>query len=87
MGIVANKINAYNVILEKMREYPNDIPLDDDGNISSAFREYIKLMFTPEEAEIVQHLDIKPLTVNVIAKRIGNGTIISCESKCSESLS
>lgn len=71
MGNVANKINAYNVILEKMREYPNDIPLDDDGNISSAFREYIKLMFTPEEAEIVQHLDIKPLTVNVIAKRIG----------------
>ena len=71
MAIVITKINAYNVILEKMREYPNDIPLDDEGNISSAFREYIKLMFTPEEAEIVQHLDIKPLTVNAIAKRIG----------------
>jgi len=71
VAIVITKINAYNVILEKKREYPNDIPLDDEGNISSAFREYIKLMFTPEEAEIVQHLDIKPLTVNAIAKRIG----------------
>ena len=57
---MTTKTDVYDVILEKMREYPNDIPLDDSGNISSAFREYIKLMFTPEEAEIVQHLDIKP---------------------------
>ena len=71
MGNITNKINAFDVILEKMREYPNDVPLDDDGNISSAFRDYIKLMFTPEEAEIVQHLDIKPLSINEIAKRIG----------------
>ena len=42
MAIVITKINAYNVILEKKREYPNDIPLDDEGNISSAFHEYIK---------------------------------------------
>ena len=28
-------------------------------------------MFTPEEAEIVQHLDIKPLSLREIAKRLG----------------
>jgi len=63
--------DPYEIILEKMREYPNDIPVDENGNISKAFREYIKIMFTPEEAEIAQHLDITPLNVNEIAKRIG----------------
>jgi len=63
--------DPYDLILKKMREYPNDIPIDEKGNISEAFREYIKLMFTPDEAEIAQHLDIKPLTVNEIARRIG----------------
>ena len=41
-----------------MREYPNDIPLDENGNVSKAFKEYIKLFFTPEEAEIAKHLEI-----------------------------
>jgi Pyruvate/2-oxoacid:ferredoxin oxidoreductase delta subunit/DNA-binding Lrp family transcriptional regulator len=54
-----------------MREYPNDIPLDKNGNVSKAFIEYIKLMFTPEEAEIAKHLDIKPLYLKEISKRLG----------------
>ncbi|MFX0134803.1 MAG: hypothetical protein ACFFDN_14270, partial [Candidatus Hodarchaeota archaeon] len=62
--------DPYEVILQKMREYPNDIPIV-DGKISQAFREYIKLLFTPEEAEIAQHLDIRPLSVREISKRIG----------------
>ena len=37
--------DAYEVIINKMREYPNDVPLDKDGNVSEAFRECIKLLF------------------------------------------
>jgi len=51
--------DPYDIILKKMREYPNNIPIDENGNISEAFKEYIKIMFTPEEAEIAQHLEIK----------------------------
>jgi len=63
--------DPYEIIISKMREYPNDIPVDKDGNASDAFIEYIKLMFTPEEAEIAQHLDIKPLSLREISKRLG----------------
>ncbi len=63
--------DPYEVILKKMREYPNDIPVNTNGNISEAFREYIKLMFTPVEAEIAQHLEIKTQNIYEIAKRIG----------------
>ncbi|MFX1337376.1 MAG: 4Fe-4S binding protein [Promethearchaeota archaeon] len=53
-----------------MRRYPSDIPIK-DGKISDAFREYIKLLFTPEEAKIAQHLETRPLSAGTIAKRIG----------------
>ncbi len=62
--------DPYEIILQKMRKYPNDIPIV-DGEISQAFREYIKLLFTPEEAEIAQYLDIRPLSTREISKRIG----------------
>ena len=62
--------DPYETILEKMKEYPTGIPMK-DGKVSEAFEEYIKLLFTPEEAEIAQHLEIMPLPVNEIAKRAG----------------
>lgn len=62
--------DPYEVILQKMRKYPSDIPFK-DGKISDAFRDYIKLLFTPEEAEIAQHLETRPLSVGTLAKRIG----------------
>ncbi len=62
--------DPYETILEKMKEYPTGIPMK-DGKVSEAFEEYIKLLFTPEEAEIAQHLEIMPLPVNEIAKRVG----------------
>ena len=40
------ELNTYDKILNNMREYPNDIPLV-DGEISEAFRAFIKLLFTP----------------------------------------
>ncbi|TFG05952.1 MAG: 4Fe-4S dicluster domain-containing protein [Promethearchaeota archaeon] len=63
--------DPYDVIIKKMREYPNDIPVDETGNVSEAFKEYLKLFFTPEEAKVAQHLEIMPLSVNEIAKRMG----------------
>jgi ferredoxin len=62
--------DPYEIILQKMRRYPSDIPMI-DGKISDAFRDYVKLLFTPEEAEIAQHLETRPLSVGTIAKRIG----------------
>ena len=53
-----------------MRRYPCDIPII-KGKTSDAFREYIKLLFTPEEAKIAQHLETRPLSAGTIAKKIG----------------
>ncbi len=64
------KTSPYERILENMREYPNDIPMV-DGEISEAFREYIELMFTPEEAEVAQHLEVNPLSVREVSRRVG----------------
>ncbi|MHA1300826.1 MAG: ATP-binding protein [Candidatus Helarchaeota archaeon] len=67
------KENPYDKILQNMREYPNDIPIV-EGKISEAFKEYIKLMFTPEEAEVAQHLEVRPLSARAISKRLGKST-------------
>jgi ferredoxin len=66
----SNSEDPYEVILQKMRNYPSDIPIS-EGKQSEAFREYIKLLFTPEEAEIAQHLETRPLSAGTIANRIG----------------
>jgi hypothetical protein len=64
-------ISPYDIIINKMKDgYPNSIPMV-DGKVSDAFREYIQLMFTPEEAEIAQHLETKPLSAITISKRLG----------------
>lgn len=62
--------SPYDVIIDKMKEYAPGVPMR-DGEVSPAFREYMKLLFTPEEAEVMQHLEIRPLPVEEIAKRIG----------------
>ncbi|MFW9825267.1 MAG: ATP-binding protein [Candidatus Thorarchaeota archaeon] len=61
--------DPYEQVLLNMREYPNDIPIV-DGEISEAFREFIKLLFTPEEAEIAQHLTVRPQSVGSISTKI-----------------
>jgi len=62
--------DPYERILLNMREYPNDIPIV-DGDVSEAFKAYIKLLFTPEEAEVAQYLSVKPQSINRLAKKIG----------------
>lgn len=62
--------DPYEKIIENMREYPQDIPIS-DGEVSKAFREFIELLFTPEEAEIAQYLEVRPQPVRILAKKIG----------------
>ncbi|MFX0049107.1 MAG: 4Fe-4S binding protein [Candidatus Hermodarchaeota archaeon] len=62
--------DPYERIIQNMREYPNDIPIV-DGNTSEAFKEFIKLLFTPQEAEIAQYLTVSPQSINRIAKKCG----------------
>jgi len=62
--------DPYEKILKNMREYPNDIPIT-DGKISEAFREFISLLFTPEEAEVAQYLTVRPQSVGMISKKMG----------------
>ena len=63
-------LDPYEKILQNMREYPNDIPIT-NGKISEAFREFIKLLFTPEEAEIAQYLTVRPQTIGMISSKLG----------------
>lgn len=65
---MSQQIDPYDKILENMRQYPNDIPMV-NGRISEAFREYIKLMFTPEEAEIAQHLKLRPIPTSRLKRK------------------
>ena len=62
--------DPYEKILQNMREYPSDIPIN-NGKISEAFREFIILLFTPEEAEIAQYLTVRPQSVGTISKKMG----------------
>jgi len=61
--------DPYERILQNMREYPNDIPIS-KGKISEAFREFIKLLFTPEEAEVAQYLAVRPKSVREISNKL-----------------
>ena len=63
--------DLYDIILQNMREYPNDIPMK-DGEISPSFREFIELLFTPEEAEVVQYLTVKPQSLTAIYRKAKN---------------
>lgn len=62
---------AYDRIIQNMRQYSNDVPMR-DGWVSEAFGEYIKLMFTPAEAEVAQHLALRPPPAGRLSQRILN---------------
>ena len=68
---VGAKKDPYEVIIEKMEKYPNNIPRDAAGNVSEAFIEFIKLLYTPEEAKIAQYLEVRPMPARKVAKLAG----------------
>ncbi len=51
--------SAYDKIALKIDDQdPHTAPKNDDGNIHEAFIKHLKLTYSPEEAEIVQHLNL-----------------------------
>ena len=71
MTIVEDKNDPYERIIQTMKkEYIHSIPLV-DGKVSESFREFIKMLFTPEEAEVAQYLTTRPQGAGKIAKKIG----------------
>ena len=53
------KLSAYDCIARKIDEQdPHTAPKMIDGSIHAAFIEHLKLTYTPEEAEIIQHLNL-----------------------------
>ncbi len=67
----ANHHDPYERILENMRQYPNDIPMV-NGGVSEAFRAYIQLLFTPEEAQVAQYLKLRPIPGGRVAQWVLN---------------
>ena len=63
--------DPYERILHNMREYPNDIPMV-NGEASDDFRQYIKLLFSSDEAQVAQHLVLKPAPSNRIVQWLVN---------------
>ena len=53
------ELTAYTQIAQKIEEQePHTAPKARDGSIHAAFIGHLELMYSPEEAEIVQHLDV-----------------------------
>jgi formate hydrogenlyase subunit 6/NADH:ubiquinone oxidoreductase subunit I len=52
-------LTAYRRIAQKIEEQePHTAPKAKDGSIHEAFIDHLRLVYSPEEAEIVQHLDL-----------------------------
>jgi len=52
-------MTAYTRIAQKIEEQePHTAPKAKDGSIHEAFIDHLKLVYSPEEAEVVQHLNL-----------------------------
>lgn len=50
---------VYTLIAQKIEEQdPHTAPKAEDGSIHEAFVDYLKLVYSPDEAELVQHLNV-----------------------------
>jgi hypothetical protein len=55
------ELTAYHRIAQKIEEQePHTAPKAADGSIHEAFISHLKLVYSPDEAEIVQHLNVVP---------------------------
>ena len=62
-------------VYEKLRQHMDDInpfgyPKTEDG----ADLEFLKALFSPEDASVYVHLHLHPEPVEVISRRLGKGT-------------
>lgn len=59
MGIQSMDDSAYTRIAQKIEDQdPHTAPKDEEGNINKAFISHLKIIYTPEEAEVVQYLNL-----------------------------
>lgn len=60
-------------ISKKLQKASQSIPADEHGEPTETYLEYISLMYSPEVAQIVQHLEIFPKTISIhkLAKKLG----------------
>lgn len=60
-------------IAEKLSKVQQGTAKDRRGNISETYLKYLSLMYNPQEAELVQHLDIFPKFISVLklSKQLG----------------
>jgi hypothetical protein len=54
-------LTAYHRIAQEIEEQePHTAPKGDDGSIHEAFIGHLRLVYSPEQAELVQHLNVAP---------------------------
>ncbi|VFQ46969.1 ATP-binding protein [Desulfoluna butyratoxydans] len=68
--------DAYIIIAERMNRNPMRVPRV-EGEFTPSFIEYLKLVYTPEEAEVVRHLDVLPAFVTF--EQVAEATGLSVE--------
>jgi len=57
--------SIYINIAQKMDDDPKTAPKTNDKTaFQKSFIEYLKLVYSPEEAEIIQHLNVQPALLN-----------------------
>jgi len=64
---------ALEKIAGKLSKVQQGVAKDEKGNTTETYLKYLSLMYGPDEAEIVQHLEIMPNATRVtkLAKQIG----------------
>lgn len=70
-----NKNRDYLInIAKKLQKTSQSIPIDETGEPTEAYIEYLNLMYNPKEAEIIQHLEVFPknVSLNKLAKFSGH---------------
>ncbi len=60
-------------IAKKLSKVQQGVAKDGKGNITDTYLKYLSLLYGPEEAEIVQHLEIMPNAIRIskLAKQLG----------------
>ncbi|MFX0139024.1 MAG: hypothetical protein ACFFDN_35610, partial [Candidatus Hodarchaeota archaeon] len=64
---------ALEKIAEKLSKVQQGVAKDEKGNTTDTYLKYLSLMYGPEEAEIVQNLEIMPKAIRItkLAKQLG----------------
>ncbi|MFX1450641.1 MAG: ATP-binding protein [Promethearchaeota archaeon] len=73
MNISAEYHEALIKIAKKLSESSMSIPIDENGEPTETYIEYLSLLYNPKDAEIVQELEVFPKNISLtkLSKRLG----------------